>query len=303
VGRPFHSGNATPLAKFGPIFFMSRASRKPRRPTARHAAESSSIWLTGFHPVREALRAGRRRLDRLWIRAGKQRAEQVELIELARSTGVVVEIVEPAVFEERVESEGNDQGAALRVGPLPELSLDELLDFAANAPGEGSRLVVLDGVEDPQNVGALARVAESAGVHGMILTQRRAPTLTPAISRASAGAIEWLRVARVSNLGRALSELQKKGYWVVAATPGSSATLFEMDDRVLTGNLAVVLGAEGKGIRRSILEQTDHLVEIPMRGKIASLNVATAGAIILYDLLRRSESAAEQLDCIPGGVG
>jgi 23S rRNA (guanosine2251-2'-O)-methyltransferase len=212
-------------------------------------------------------------------------------MDLARSTGVVVEIVEAGVLEERGEFEGNNQGVALRVGPLPELSLDELLDFAANASGVGSRLVVLDGVEDPQNVGALARVAESAGVHGLILTERRAPALTPAVSRASAGAIEWLRVARVSNLGRALSELQKSSYWIVAAAPGSSETLFEMDDQILTGNLAVVLGAEGKGIRRSILEQADHLVEIPMRGKIASLNVATAGAIILYDLLRRSESA------------
>jgi 23S rRNA (guanosine2251-2'-O)-methyltransferase len=282
---------------------MSRASRKPRRPPARRAGESSSIWLTGFHPVREALRARRRRLDRLWIRAGKAGAEQTELMELARSAGVIVEIVERAAFGERAEFEGNDQGVALRVGPLPELSLDELLDFATSTDGAGSRLVLLDGVEDPQNVGALARVAESAGAHGLILTERRAPALTPAVSRASAGAIEWLRVARVSNLGRALTELQKRTYWVVAAAPASSAGLFEIDDRILTGNLAIVLGAEGRGIRRSILEQADHLVEIPMRGQIASLNVATAGAIILYDLLRRSESAAARSEPAIGGVG
>lgn len=275
---------------------MSRSTRKPRRPTARHASASSSNWLTGIHPVREALLAGRRRLDCLCIRTGNQRAEQIELVELARSAGVVVEVVEPAILEERAESDGNDQGVALRVGPLSELSLEELLDYARKAPGEGSRLVLLDGVEDPQNVGALARVAESAGAHGLVLTDRRAPPLTSAVSRASAGAIEWLRVARVSNLGRALSTLQQNGYWVVAAAPASEATLYEMDDRILTGNLAVVLGAEGKGIRRSILEQADHLVEIPMRGKIASLNVATAGAIILYDLLRRSESATAQSD-------
>jgi 23S rRNA (guanosine2251-2'-O)-methyltransferase len=218
------------------------------------------------------------------------------LVELAQSAGVAVEVVEPAILEERAESDGNDQGVALRVGPLSELSLEELLDYARKAPGEGSRLVLLDGVEDPQNVGAIARVAESAGANGLILTERRAPPLTPAVSRASAGAIEWLRVARVSNLGRALSTLQQNDYWVVAAAPASKSTLYEMDDRLLTGNLAVVLGAEGKGIRRSILEQADHLVEIPMRGEIASLNVATAGAIILYDLLRRSESIAARSD-------
>ena len=253
--------------------------------------------------MREALLAGRRRLDCLWIRAGSRRAEQAELVELARSAEVIVEVVDRAVLEDRVESGGYDQGVALRVGPLPELSLDELVEYARRAPGAGSRLVLLDGVEDPQNVGALARVAESAGAHGLILTERRAPALTPAVSRASAGAIEWLRVGRVSNLGRALSALQENDYWIVAAAPAAKATLFEMDDRILTGNLAVVLGAEGKGIRRSILEQADHLVEIPMRGKIASLNVSTAAAIILYDLLRRSESAAVQSDEMPAGVG
>jgi 23S rRNA (guanosine2251-2'-O)-methyltransferase len=282
---------------------MSRASRKPRRSSARHSSESSSIWLSGFHPVREALRAGRRRLDRLWICDGSQRPEQAELVKLARSAGVIVEVVDSTDLEEQVRSEGNDQGVALRVGPLPELSLDELLDYVENTPGVGSRLVALDGVEDPQNVGALTRVAESAGAHGLILTERRAPALTPAVSRASAGAIEWLRVARVSNLGRALAALQKRAYWVVAAAPASGETLFEMDDRILTGNLAVVLGAEGKGIRRSILEQADHLVEIPMRGQIASLNVSAAGAIILYDLLRRSESGVVQHDGISGEVG
>jgi len=271
---------------------MSRSTRKSRRPPARHGGAPPSIWLSGIHPVREALLAARRRLDCLCIRTGRQRADQIELVELARSAGVAVEVVEADVLEGRVGSEGNDQGVALRVGPLAELSLDELLDYAQKAPGEGSRLVLLDGVEDPQNVGALARVAESSGAHGLILTERRAPALTPAVSRASAGAIEWLRVARVSNLGRALSTLQKSGYWVVAAAPASKATLYEMDDRILTGNLAIVLGAEGKGIRRSVLEQADHLVEIPMRGQMASLNVATAGAIILYDLLRRSEFTA-----------
>jgi 23S rRNA (guanosine2251-2'-O)-methyltransferase len=269
---------------------MPRASRKPRRPTERRNGNSSSVWLSGIHPVREALLSGRRRLDRLCIRSGKQRAEHAELVELARAAGLPVEIVEGVELEERTDVDGNDQGVALCVGPLPELSLEELIEYARVAPGAGSRLVALDGVEDPQNVGALARVAESAGAHGLILTERRAPPLTPAVSRASAGAIEWLRVARVPNLSRALTVLQDNAYWTVAAAPASKATLFEMDDRILTGSLVVVLGAEGKGIRRSILEQADHLVEIPMRGKIASLNVSTAGAIILYDLLRRSES-------------
>jgi 23S rRNA (guanosine2251-2'-O)-methyltransferase len=282
---------------------MSKASRKPNRNSARRSSEVDSNWLTGFHSVREALRAGRRRMDLLLIRVGRQRDVESELVELAQSCGVPVERVDGPDLDARVDSEGNDQGVALRVGPLPELSLIELLDYANHAPGDGSRLVALDGVEDPQNVGALARVAESAGAHGLILTERRAPPLTPAVSRASAGAIEWLRVARVPNLGRALTTLQESSYWVVAAAPAANASLFKMQDRILTGNLAVVLGAEGKGIRRGVLDQADHLIEIPMRGKIASLNVSTAGAIILYDLLRRSEASAAKPDESPDGVG
>lgn len=282
---------------------MPRSSRKTRRPTPSAARDSASIWLCGLHPVREAILASRRRIERLRIRGGKQRPDQAELVELARSAGIPIDVVDPMDFAEGLESDTNDQGVALRVGELPELSLDELLRYADRASGTDSRLVVLDGVEDPQNVGALARVAEAAGAHGLILTERRAPPLTAAVSRASAGAIEWLRVARVPNLSRALARLQESGYWVVAAAPASEQTLFEIDDRILTGKLAVVLGAEGKGIRRSILEQADHLVEIPMRGKIASLNVSAAGAVILYDLLRRSESAAAKSIEDSGGVG
>lgn len=282
---------------------MPRSSRKTRRPTPSAARDSASIWLCGLHPVREAILASRRRIERLRIRGGKQRPDQAELVKLARSAGIPIDVVDPMDFAEGLESDTNDQGVALRVGELPELSLDELLRYADRASGTDSRLVVLDGVEDPQNVGALARVAEAAGAHGLILTERRAPPLTAAVSRASAGAIEWLRVARVPNLSRALARLQESGYWVVAAAPASEQTLFEIDDRILTGKLAVVLGAEGKGIRRSILEQADHLVEIPMRGKIASLNVSAAGAVILYDLLRRSESAAAESIEDSGGVG
>ncbi len=269
---------------------MSRASRKSRRPPMRRADESPEIWLTGYHSVREALRAARRRLECLRLRSPQPRPEHQELIELARAAGVAVESAEPGAFDERLDGEENAQGVALRVGPLPELTLSALIEGIRVSERPCSRLVALDGVEDPQNVGALARVAESAGVDGLILTDRRAPGLTPAVSRASAGAIEWLPVARVPNLSRALATLQENAYWVVAAALDTKQTLYEIEDRILTGNLVVVLGAEGRGIRRSTLEQADHLLGIPMRGEIASLNVSAAGAIILYDLLRRSES-------------
>ena len=271
---------------------MPRPPSQIRRPKGRKASTSSRDWLTGFHPVREALRARRRSIDGLLVREKGTRAEQAELVDLARSAGIPVEWAQASEFEERVEGgDGHSQGVALRAGPLPESSLRELVDHAREASVASGRLVVLDGVEDPQNVGALARVADAAGFHGLILTERRAPPLSAAVSRASAGAIEWLRVARVSNLGRTLRELKKSEYWIVAAAPSTRGSLFEMEDRILCGNLAVVLGAEGKGIRPSILELSDHRAAIPMRGHIASLNVSTAGAVILYDLLRRVESS------------
>lgn len=267
---------------------MSRFRSSTRRPGRREAAPASTQWLTGMHSVREALRAGRRRIDCLWVRERDPNQMHLELVELARDAGVPVEEVEASRLESRLEGEGNPQGVALRVGPIPELTLGALIEQASEA-GPGSRLLALDGVEDPQNLGAVARVAESSGVRGLILTHRRAAPLSPAVSRASAGAIEWLPVARLTNLTQGLGELQKRGYWVIAAAPTSGLDLHQMEDRLLTGNLVVVLGAEGPGIRPSVLAQADHRIGIPMRGHIQSLNVSTAGAALLYDLLRRAE--------------
>jgi 23S rRNA (guanosine2251-2'-O)-methyltransferase len=176
----------------------------------------------------------------------------------------------------------------LEVGPLPELEIEDLV-----VPGDAPRrLVILDGVEDPQNVGALARVAEGSGVQGMVLSKRRAPPLSPAVVRASAGAIEWLPVARVTNLARSIKYLKTQGFWVVGADLSATQTLYGVPDRVLQGDLAVVLGAEGKGLRPEIQKLVDHPVRIDMQGQVQSLNVAAAGAVVLFELLRRSELVA-----------
>ena len=286
------------------------APRLPRsKQTRPHGApvRPATDWLTGLHSVHEALRAGRRRIDRLLVREAGRHGEQENLVALARAGGIPVEAVDDKVLDRLAGPDVRTQGVALQVGPLPELSLEDLIaDLRAAAESvdateaasstatsstasKGRRLVVLDGVEDPQNVGAIARVAESAGCVGMILTDRRAPALTPAVSRASAGAIEWLPVARVTNLVRALEQLKKERYWVLASALERSESLYSLPDRVLTGDLVVVLGAEGHGIRPGVLEQADHRVRIPMRGEVDSLNVATAGAVILYELLRRAD--------------
>ncbi|MBW2233350.1 MAG: RNA methyltransferase [Deltaproteobacteria bacterium] len=272
-------------------------ARKSKRGTRARAAPPQALTtqsLYGRHTIEEALRARRRRLVRLLIREGPFRPELEPLVALARAAGVPVAQVEvDALPGGAGPAEAGFQGVVLEAGPLPEFT--DVRELARpRGPAEPSRrLVALDGVEDPQNVGALARVADAAGIDGLILTRRRAPPLSPALARASAGAIEWLPVARVHNLGRALTTLKEAGFWVIGADPEASESLYELADPLLSGDLVVVLGAEGKGIRTSIRGALDHPIRIPMLGEVASLNVATAGAVMLFELLRRSNPSSE----------
>jgi 23S rRNA (guanosine2251-2'-O)-methyltransferase len=152
-------------------------------------------------------------------------------------------------------------------------------------------LVALDGVEDPQNLGAIARVAESAGALGLVLTHRHAPPLSAAVSRASAGAIEWLPVARVPNLTRALESLQGEGFWVLGADAEAADSLYDLPDRLARADRVVVFGAEGRGLRPGVAKRLDQKLRIPLRGKVDSLNVSTAASVVLFELERRATGA------------
>jgi 23S rRNA (guanosine2251-2'-O)-methyltransferase len=240
--------------------------------------------LSGRHPVEEALRARRRRLVRLYLDTAQRGPEYLALAELAAAAGVPIEKASRATLGERAGPEARTQGVVLEAGPLPELPLERLLE----GPAGFRRLVALDGVEDPQNVGGVARVAEASGAGGLILTRRRAPGLTPAVSRASAGAIEHLPVARVTNLPRALEDLKQAGFWAIGAEPEAPVDLFEAPERLLSGDLVIVLGAEGRGLRRGVRSVLDHEVRIPMKGRVCSLNVSSAAAVVLFELLRRA---------------
>ncbi|MCC6640608.1 MAG: 23S rRNA (guanosine(2251)-2'-O)-methyltransferase RlmB [Deltaproteobacteria bacterium] len=244
--------------------------------------------LAGQHVVREALRARRRRLVRLVLEDGRRMEEARDLAALAAAAGVEVAVVPHRRLGEIAGAEARSQGAMLEAGPLPELVLADLLTGDSGT----RRLVALDGVEDPQNLGAIARVADAAGASGLILTRRRAPPLSPAVSRASAGAIEHLPVARVPNLPRALLDLREAGFWSLGAEPDAEADLFSASDRLLSGDLVVVLGAEGRGLRRGVRAVLDHEVRIPMAGRVDSLNVSTAAAVVLFELLRRGRGGA-----------
>jgi 23S rRNA (guanosine2251-2'-O)-methyltransferase len=240
----------------------------------------------GLHPVLEALRARRRPLWRLRIREDLEREELGELNERAEAAGVPVERTSRQELQIALPSGAKSQGLVLEAGPLPSPSLEELQSLSAPAASRRC-LVALDGVEDPQNLGAVIRVAEAAGVLGMMLTARRAPPLGAAVARASAGAVEHLPVSRVGNLRRALGQLKDGGFWVIGADAETGEDLFRTPDRVWQGDLVLVFGAEGRGIRRGVLQLLDHRVRIPMVGSVSSLNVASAAAVVLFESVRR----------------
>jgi 23S rRNA (guanosine2251-2'-O)-methyltransferase len=243
--------------------------------------------LYGIHPVCEALRARRRRLARVRVREGASRPELEPALAAARAAGVPVEAIGAGEIGALLGPDANHQGILLEAGPLPVLDLAALC--AAGRPPR--TLVALDQVEDPQNLGAVARVAEASGASGLLLTERHSPPLSPAVSRASAGAIEWLPTARVPNLARALKELKSKGFWIFGAETDAPDPLFGLSSRVVAGERVVVFGAEGRGLRPGVLSAVDHRVRIPLGGHVASLNVATAAAVVLFELARRSSPA------------
>jgi len=264
----------------------------PRRPGGRRHRRAGMEFLHGRHVIEAALSAGRRPLHRLLVRAGDGAGEPDPLVHLARRQGVPVETVDARVLRERAGGAESLQGLLLEAGPLPVVT-DVAGLLGGEETGQGRQcLVALDGVEDPRNLGAIARVADAAGASGIVLTDRRSPPLGPVAARASAGALEWLPVCRIPNLSRALGALKRHGFWVIGADQGAERSLFEMSDRLLSGDVVVVLGAEGRGLRRSIRDAVDHPVRIPMAGRVASLNVAAAASVVLFELVRRSGADA-----------
>jgi len=243
------------------------------------SAETPEL-LYGLHAVREALRSGARPLLRLLvIRLDRQFAD---IARLARSAGIPVH-VEPRPVLDRLVPDGRHQGVVGLVASKRYADLKEILAYA-RARGEPPFLVILDGVEDPHNLGAVLRTAEAAGVHGVFIPERRAVGLTASVAKASAGALEHLQVARVANVSRLIEALQAEGVWVYALAAESQKPYTALD---LRGPLALVLGGEGKGVRPGVLDKCDERIRIPMLGQVSSLNVSAAAAIVMFEAVRQ----------------
>jgi 23S rRNA (guanosine2251-2'-O)-methyltransferase len=226
--------------------------------------------LYGRNPIREALRAQRRPVRRVW--ATRRAADEPWL------RGVEVVEARAEQLEQRCGSSAH-QGICAEVGPYPYVDVAELL--AAPDP----LIVALDELEDPQNVGAICRTAECVGATGVVLPERRSAEVTPSVCKASAGAVEYLPIAQVRNMADFLGEAKAAGAWCYGAAGEAGAEPYDRPD--YRGGVVLVLGAEGKGLRRRVAQSCDALVSLPLRGRIGSLNVSAAAAALLYEILQR----------------
>jgi 23S rRNA (guanosine2251-2'-O)-methyltransferase len=234
----------------------------------------------GLHAIREALRAHARPLLRLLVlRTDRQFAE---LVRAARLANVPIH-VEPQQALDRLVPGGRHQGVVAVIASKPYAATGEILAHARDR-GEAPFLVILDGVEDPQNLGAICRSAEAAGVHGVLIPERRSAGLTGAVARASAGALEHLRVGCVTNIARLIESLKEHGIWIYGVDPSGHKPYTALDYQ---GPVALVLGGEGRGIRPNVLDKCDDRARIPMAGQVASLNVSAAAAVVLFEAVRQ----------------
>lgn len=240
----------------------------------------------GLSPVLEALRARRRPIRKILIASGTHPARFAELTEAARQAKIGIEKRDRRALDDLTRNANHQGVVALMAetksskGSAGYVEADEILDSI----GEAALLVLLDGIEDPHNLGAILRTCEGAGVDGIFLPEHRAAGLNETVAKTSAGAIEYVRVARVTNLVPLIEELKERGIWVVGVEGGTETGYTDFG---FTVPLALVLGSEGKGIRRLVREKCDAVVSIPMSGQVNSLNVSVAAGVVLFEVLRQ----------------
>lgn len=260
-------------------------------PAASHGADvDRGAKLYGVSPVLEALRAAERPIDHITIAEGALPFRLRELVELAREAGVAVRRAPRGELARLVGGGVNHQGVVASVASARYADAGELLDALTSRVGtdDPPLAVVLDGVEDPRNLGAIIRTAECSGAHGIFIPERRAVGLTEVVAKTAAGALEHMAVARVANLARLIEGLKERGIWTVGTSADAALPYTAWD---WTAPCALFLGGEGAGLHRLVRERCDTLVRIPMRGHITSLNVSVAAGVLLYEAVRQRAAA------------
>jgi 23S rRNA (guanosine2251-2'-O)-methyltransferase len=244
--------------------------------------------LTGIHAVKEALEA-RRPIDRIAIAKGRQDTRVEEIVQLARKQGVPVRFEDRGQID-RLANSKDHQGVVALAAARAAASLEDILSNAnANGHGQLGLIVLLDGVEDPHNLGAIIRTALAAGAHGVVIPERRAAGLTDTVSRASAGALAHLAVAKVTNLVRTMEELKEAGYWLVGLDEQGEKNYTEVD---YTSPVGIVLGSEGQGLHELTRKRCDFVVSLPTTGPVKSLNVSVAAGVVLFEAIRQRKAHA-----------
>ena len=271
---------------------MTRQNGKGRIRGPREMC-SGGEWLFGRNPVTEALRAGRRNFTEMVLPpfSNDEPDEIASLRATARARGIALRCDTREQLD-RLTRFGHHQGVALKASPYPYVDFSEIV--SAVSEDESATVVFLDHLEDPQNVGSILRTACAAGVSGVVVPEDRACGVTPAAVRASAGASEHLRVARVVNLPRAMKELQEAGMWITGLDWGEGARPYTAVD--FSGRAGLVVGAEGAGISRLVRQTCDFVAELPMPGGFESLNAGVAAGIAIYEILRQRASMRPTAD-------
>ncbi len=244
----------------------------------------NSDKIVGRNPVLEALRS-EREIDKILIAKGAEQGSIQKIIGIAKEKGIPIQYVERQKIEQLSETHAH-QGVLAYVAAYEYADIEDMLKKAEDK-GESPFLIILDEITDPHNLGSVIRTANAAGAHGIIIPKRRSVGLTAVVAKTSAGALEYVPVAKVSNIAQTIEGLKAKGIWVIGADMEGEQTYYKAD---LMGNIALVIGSEGKGIGRLIKEKCDYLVNIPMKGEVGSLNASVAASIIIYEVMRQRES-------------
>jgi 23S rRNA (guanosine2251-2'-O)-methyltransferase len=237
--------------------------------------------LEGRNPCLEALKAGRP-INKLFVLKGEREGSIKQIVAIAKERGIVIQEVDRQALDRMAITRAH-QGVIALVAAKEYVDVDDILKVAEDK-GEPPFIIILDEITDPQNFGSILRTAESVGVHGVIIPKRRSVSLDGVVAKASAGAVEYIPVARVSNLSNTIEHLKKKGIWIIGTEMDSGTVFYKTD---LRGPVALVIGSEGAGIGRLIKENCDIMVNIPMKGVISSLNASVASAVVLYEIYKQ----------------
>ena len=241
-----------------------------------------SELLYGIHPVFEALAAGRRRVYEIYLDKEKKSGRLARIESTAKAGGVLIKSIASGDFKALTGTIGH-QGAAAVVSPYPQVTVQDILHAVQGGDGKHF-LLMLDNIQDPQNLGAIIRTAMCVGIQGVIVPKDRSASPTPAVSKASAGALEHIRLVRVTNLVQTIKHCKNSGLWVLGLQKDAAQSIYASD---LSGSIALVLGGEQKGIRRLVKKHCDFLVSIPQQGTFNSLNASVAAAVAMYEAFRQ----------------